>query len=246
MGTVKVQFKRSSEWKYIEPIVPASKALPDWYKNSKVTWGNGKPYENAEGGKSFKVCPAILDTLTQGYIVPLWADICVEPSGEFINGVSVPRFRWNPAMPDGESFMVGFPLGATEGMPMVEKSNLPVWKINSPWLLETPKGYSTLQLPPLNNRDSRFEVVSGIICTDEYPSYINIPFIWTAPPDYEGVLLKGTPFAQIIPFKREVFQQELGFITPEEAAEEEAKVAITNTSVHSGYSRFFRKISLSK
>jgi len=246
MDTVKVQFKRAANWKYIEPIVPASEALPDWYKNSKSTWGNGKPYESEEGGKSFKGCPAILDTLQQGYIIPLWADIYVEPSGEFINGVSVPRFLWNPAMPGGNSFMVTFPLGGTEGMPMVEKSNLPVYKVNSPWFLKTPKGYSTLQLPPLNNRDSRFEVVSGIVCTDEFPTYINIPFVWTAPPDYEGVLLKGTPFAQIIPFKREVFQQELGFITPEEEAEEEAQNNISSSSLKSGYKRFFHKTSRSK
>jgi hypothetical protein len=245
MDTVKVQFKRAAKWKYIEPIVPASEALPDWYKNSKLTWGHGKPYEDAEGGKSFKGCPAILDTLTQGYIVPLWADIYVEPSGEFMNGVSVPKFTWNPAYP-GESLMTGFPVGMTKGMPSVEKSNLPIFKVNSPWFLKTPKGYSTLQLPLLNNEDSRFEVVPGIICSDEYPMYINIPFVWTAPPDYEGVLLKGTPFTQIIPFKREVFQQELGFITPEEEAEYEAKNNVSSSSFKSGYKRFFRKISMSK
>ena len=88
--------------------------------------------------------------------------------------------------------------------------------------------------------------MSGIVCTDEFPTYINIPFVWTAPPDYEGVLLKGTPFAQIIPFKREVFQQELGFITPEEEAEEEAQNNISSSSLKSGYKRFFHKTSRSK
>jgi len=243
MDVVKIEFKRASKWKYIDPIVPASEALPDWYENAKLTWGDGKPYESRNGGKNFKTCPAIFDTLIQGYIVPLWADIYVEPSGEFINGVSIPRFIWKP---DGGEFMTMFPLGVSEDMPMVEKSNLPIWKLNSPWFLKTPKGYSTLQLPPLNDRDSRFEAVAGIICTDEYPTYINIPFMWTAPQDYEGVLLKGTPLAQIIPFKREVFQQEIGFITPEEEAEEEAKKNISVTSFWSGYQRFFRKIARSR
>ena len=212
MDTIQIDFKYLPDWADIEPIVPASNALPTWYKDAS-------PMVDTDSGAhgTFKSCPAILDSMMQGYILPLWADIWVEPSSQFINGKPIPSFSLT-SQRDMEWGMIRFhPVEMTQEMPSIASLDMPIsLKLDSPWMVRTPENYSMLYLPPLNNKDSRFEAVSGVVCTDEYVSFINLPLMWTAPPDYRGLIKKGTPLAQLIPFKREIFQQELGCITQEE------------------------------
>ena len=249
MKSVKIDFKRDPTWEYIEPIVPASEAIPDWFKNASRVLPNSKPYDGST--ITFKSCPAILDSLLQGYILPLWADIWVEPSGEEIDGMSIPSFHWSNYLGGGaygEPLITANYVGLSKGLLTVdEKSTAPMtWKLNSPWIIQTPKEYSLLVIPPLNNVDSRFEAVSGVICTDMFTSFLNIPFIWTAPPDYEGLIRQGTPLAQLIPFKREVFQQELGFITEDDMNREAACKHALGGVFRNAYTKLFRKTALSK
>jgi hypothetical protein len=54
----------------------------------------------------------------------------------------------------------------------------------------------------MNRVQPQFQVFSGIVDCDNYFNYINFPFIWTGG-DFHGVLDKGTPVIQAIPFKRD-------------------------------------------
>jgi len=240
MSVVKVEFKRPAKWKYIEPIVPAIHGLPKWYKDKNRDLPNARPYEIGYTG-TFKACPAIFDSMTQGYILPLWTDIYVEPAGELLNGTPVPQFYWREGVSSGEglTLMKAFDLEAIEGMPGADKTKLTAWKIDSPWLLNTPKGYSTLFVAPLNNKDAMFEAISGVIHTDVFSTFINISFIWTGPPDFKGVLKKGTPMVQMIPFKREEFEYELGFVSPEDEEERLACKKATGEVFAGGYRQIF-------
>ena len=75
----------------------------------------------------------------------------------------------------------------------------------NPWKIKTPKGYSCLFVPPLNNSDDRFSIIPGIVDTDTFPSEINFPIIINGDkyPVLETTIKKGTPYVQIIPFKRD-------------------------------------------
>jgi hypothetical protein len=75
----------------------------------------------------------------------------------------------------------------------------------NPWIIKTPKGYSCLFLPPLNNNDDRFSIIPGIVDTDTYNLEINFPFVINGDkyPQLNTVIKTGTPYVQIIPFKRE-------------------------------------------
>jgi hypothetical protein len=53
---------------------------------------------------------------------------------------------------------------------------------------------------PLNREDLPFHVTSGIIDSDVFFNAGNIPFFIKE--DFEGVIPKGTPIAQLIPIKR--------------------------------------------
>jgi hypothetical protein len=93
-----------------------------------------------------------------------------------------------------------------EGSPFIEKNkNLPFYKIMNPWKIKTPKGYSCLFVPPLNNSDDRFSIIPGIVDTDTFPNEINFPIVINGDkyPVLETLIKKGTPYVQVIPFKRD-------------------------------------------
>ena len=236
INTIKIEFNRPSEWKYIEPIVPALRALPQWYKDKNREMPNSLPYES--GQRTIKACPAIFDSMVQGYILPLWTDLYVKPTQNPENGAIMPDFFWGEEVngPSSSPLMTLFSSEATKGMPNAD--NLHSFKLHSPWILKTPKGYSTLFVAPFNNRDIMFEAISGVIHTDLFTTYINVPFIWTGPPDFTGVIKKGTPLVQMIPFKRDSFEHELGFISSEE---EQERIACEH-STGEGFGGLYRQL----
>ena len=95
---------------------------------------------------------------------------------------------------------------------MIEKNkNLPFYKFLNPFIIKTPPGYSCLFLSPMNNRDDRFEIIPGIVDTDTFEYEINFPFVINGDKyeTLETVIERGTPIAQIIPFKRESWEMEI-------------------------------------
>ena len=100
-------------------------------------------------------------------------------------------------------------LNQVEGSPLIEKNkNLPFYKIVNPWKIKTPKGYSCLFVSPLNNADDRFSIIPGIVDTDNHPLEINFPIVINGDkyPILETTIKKGTPYVQIIPFKKDSWE----------------------------------------
>ena len=81
-------------------------------------------------------------------------------------------------------------------------------KILNTWKIKTPKGYSCLFVPPLNNSDDRFSIIPGIVDTDTFPNEINFPIIINGDkyPILDTTIKKGTPYVQVIPFKRDCWK----------------------------------------
>ena len=104
-----------------------------------------------------------------------------------------------------------------EGSPLLKKNSkenkLPFYKILNPFHIKTPKGYSCLFIPPLNNKDDRFEIISGIVDTDIFQTEINFPFLVNTDkyPSLETTIQRGTPYVQVIPFKRDEWKFKLNF-----------------------------------
>ena len=72
--------------------------------------------------------------------------------------------------------------------------------------METPEGYSLLVINPLNRFDLPFLTTNGIIDSDMYTISGLIPFFLKD--NFVGLIPKGTPYAQVIPFKREDWKME--------------------------------------
>ena len=79
------------------------------------------------------------------------------------------------------------------------------WRMN--WYYETPPGYSVLITHPMNRFDLPFYTMSGIVESDIWGLPVFTAFFLQK--DFIGVIPKGTPIFQIIPFKRDDWEREV-------------------------------------
>jgi len=188
---------------------PIKLNIPEWYKK----------LEHTNLNRTIKGCMPFLDTLTSGYSLKMPQDLYVrhninnkdEKGVEFKDSFQTFGLHDQQQILAAKSINLnsGFDshsIKQVEGSPLLEKNkNLPFYKIVNPWKIKTPKGYSCLFVPPLNNADDRFSIIPGIVDTDNHPIEINFPIILNGDkyPVLETTLKKGTPYVQIIPFKRD-------------------------------------------
>jgi hypothetical protein len=194
---------------------PIKLNVPDWYKKLTHTHLN----------RTVKGCMPFLDTLTMGYLLytPISMTITHNVKNEqgvpdtyiavgdfFYDYVNIKRMNINTNEPQMH------PCSQLEGSPAIEKNkNLPFYKIINPWVIKTPPGYSCLFVPPLNNSDDRFSIIPGIVDTDKVKTHINFPIIINGDkyPTLQTTIEKGTPYVQIIPFKRDDWKMSVNKIT---------------------------------
>jgi hypothetical protein len=195
--------------------IPAKLNIPEWYKKLEHTFLN----------KTVKGCMPFLDSLTAGYLLKMPQDLYIRHNvdnknqkGEiFKDSFQSYGLHLMTSILEAKSINLNssidvHPVKQLEGSPIIEKNkNLPFYKIVNPWKIKTPKGYSCLFVPPLNNSDDRFSIISGIVDTDSHFVEINFPIVINGDkyPVLETTIKKGTPYVQIIPFKRDSWKMSL-------------------------------------
>jgi hypothetical protein len=199
MGVImsqKIEFIAESRYAYevCPRPYPATSAIPKWWKDEKPYSGtpdklNATKIElyQGESNATFKKCTPMLDALCFGYIIPLWADVQVG----FENGSQFIKWRVTEPVFEGHN---------AYGVEKPEGYGNQAFKFMNKWLPKLPKGYSLFITSPIGYPNSPFKALSGIIDYDKS----NHPLL---PPvflknDFEGILEKGTPMIQMIPFKR--------------------------------------------
>lgn len=183
---------------------PASKVTPKWYQEAEIylKYPDGKPMEYPNGGGrvlGFKSCPAILDFFTAGYMLKTPCDVNIEYKNQkYTVKIEDPQFKdFCDVRPGSQEFP--YPVGHSDTM-------FHFWPS---WAPELPKGYSAIYLSPVNHFDLPFTMVAGIIDNDQFNSPGLMPFFLKE--GFSGVIPAGTPFAQIIPFRREDWEMDLEF-----------------------------------
>ena len=225
----------------IEQPQPASKFIPDWYKNMESYIGKEKK-PNGSGGANvtIKRCMPVFDAITAGYIITLPADVYVSikeyetrdaETGKLIKDLPVEKkqhFEWSSLG------LVSFHIvEQAPEHPARKPHAYPKWM--NPWAIKTPKGYSVLFTQPMH-RESVFTILPGIVDTDTYTAPVNFPFV-VNDPNFEGLIPKGTPIAQVIPFKREDWQMEIG--SEKELIEQNSIVQKLKTKFFDRYKSMF-------
>lgn len=180
----------------LEQPKPASRLVPEWYKNTEsYINGEKKPMGKGETGATIKRCIPVFDAITAGYIIESPADVYVS------NKDGAQWFEWS------DLGLINFhPVEQASLHPLKKPFPYPKW-IN-PWSIATPKGYSTLFVQPFH-RESIFTILPGIVDTDQYTPPVNFPFVINDPA-FQGLIPKGTPIAQVIPFKRDSWTMQIG------------------------------------
>jgi len=198
---------------------PASQALPQWWKDAtpyikseKNPDGKKIIIENKYSNASFKKCTPMLDVLSSGYIVPLWSDVQIKIEN------NEPLITWRVSK-DVFQFHFGQQVEVPNGY---HKSQ---FKFLNQWMPQLPKGYSALITPCPGYPNNVFRPISGIIDYDKTTHPLITPGYIIK--DFEGILEKGTPMFQIIPFKRNNWKSKFSFL------EEGQSIINTDRDVHS-------------
>lgn len=166
---------------------PIKNHLPSWWKNGESVLSTGEP--------GMKACIPVLDVMISGYSLVTPFDIFVSKNDD-----GSTKIGWNAHAGLGD-FVGERPeeLGATIPRPAGHLSTHFVFK--GFWGMKVPKGYSLLVTHPFNRFDLPFTTMSALMDSDEFYAPGNIPFFLKE--DFVGIIPKGTPFAQLLPVKRE-------------------------------------------
>ncbi len=192
-------------WEVFPKPYPASKNIPDWFKNElpyhvseENPTGKKLIVKNGISNASFKKCVPMLDAINSGYIIPLWADVQVR------NIDNKTEITWRTKKEVFErhgpsSLRVEPPTGYTNF----------VFKYLNTWIPRTPKGYSVFVTAPIGHKNLPFYAIPAIIDSDT-SSLEMVPPMWLKN-DFEGIIEKGTPMIQVIPFKRDNWESNFNF-----------------------------------
>lgn len=191
-----IKFTNTNGFQDLEKPQPASVFIPDWFKNMESYIG-GKKTTNGSGNTegTIKRCIPVFDAITAGYIIVSPADVMVTLKD------GAQYFEWS-----NFNLIAFHPIEQAPEHPARKPYQYPKW--NNPWAIKTPKGYSTLFVQPLH-RESIFTILPGVVDTDIYTAPVNFPFVINDP-NFEGLIPKGTPIAQVIPIKRDAWKMEFG------------------------------------
>lgn len=182
--------------------VPAKKMLPDWFKSIPKYSTKNKKYEEMETmDLTIRACVPFFDTLRYGYLITLPTDVEVTRNNDGTANMKFYQYKMT-AQPITKR-MHNNPYGKEDihYLPEFEGYDKLQYNWAEFWGIKTPPGYSILSIHPLNRIDLPFYTLGGIINTDKWGVNGNHPFILKK--NWQGIIPKGTPIMQIIPFKRE-------------------------------------------
>lgn len=195
----------------IPPPVPAAQGIPDWLKSMPASaWSAISRREE----DTVKRCPPFIDAMTSGFLIPLVCDLRVDEDG----------ITWDNEIPAGSA--LEFPhspisfhdSGQVEGTPLFEPGRFMI-KFHNLWTVEAPEGYAVLFTHPFNRFDLPFTTLTGLVDCDLYTdNWVHFPAYWHNT-GFRGVVPKGTPVAQCIAVKREVWLAQKSAFTDEEVRE---------------------------
>lgn len=207
LDTQKAKFIVNRPWLNTESASkpgPAIKTIPDWYRDADrfaINPMTGKAWEMPNGGgkiPTWKACPAVYDIMGSGYMYKTPCDI------EFFEDANG-QIQVKVLDEKNKDFI-------QERMPMPQFKNpmgyhekhFAWW---ADWAVELPEGYSALYTQPFNRFELPFLTTSGIIDNDKVHLPGTMPFFIAK--GFTGTLPAGTPYAQILPFKRENWESEV-------------------------------------
>lgn len=171
--------------------------VPEWYRKHPSYHEKESFLKKGLSGATIKKCMPIFDSMTAGYMLYAPMDIHIDASNPEGISQTIPL----PVVSLKKDLFSTHAPEQFNGYPLGEGFHKHLLRINPLWFIKTPKGYSCLFTKPMHQPAQPFEAIPGIIDTD---SYISEGFLsFKVKSGFVGVIEKGTPLVQVIPFKRE-------------------------------------------
>lgn len=181
---------------------PAIQKIPDWVAKTPSYVGGKPTIDNfSDPNSTAKKCMPLFDAMTAGYFIPLHTDLWIEGNGTPNLDM---KWSWNTIQ-----LVEAHSSDRYEFYPIPEGYNKLAFKWINPWIIKTPPGWSCLFTHPMHYDDLPFRSMSAIVDTDKHPQFINLPFILKD--NFNGLIPKGVPLIQVIPFKRGDFISEFSY-----------------------------------
>jgi hypothetical protein len=210
---------------------PASKNIPQWYKKQPAYGGDEEQFlKKGASSSTVKRCMPIFDALNSGYLIYFPCDV-------YIDATDPEKISWS--IPE-KMKMIKRDLVSSHSPEQVshyprdeKKYHKEVFRILPFWSVGTESGYSCLFTHPIHRDGLPFQAFSAIIDTDQFISDGHLSMYIEK--DFKGVIERGTPLVQVIPFKREKYEMEM--VDPETSAKVIGKQRM---SVRSRFKNFYR------
>lgn len=198
---------------------PAINFIPNWFKAQKShTSEESKTHAWLKNtikpsfSPSIKKCIPMRESMTAGYIIPFPYDVAVkcildEQTGEPVIGIyaGIPKI--------GNLETIGrHELNQLNEYPLVKNKDfdaIKVFKFGNPWIIKTPPGVSCIFQHPQYQGYDKWEILSGVVDTDDYQNNILFPSLFRLKIGDEFVIRAGSPMAQVIPFERKSWAHEV-------------------------------------
>lgn len=228
MDTQKIKFVSNRPWLTDDSAskpAPIGKTIPEWYRQADRYARDPATGDYLEmpklGGKvpTWKACPAVYDVMGSGYTYRTPCDIeFVEDDAGDIHARVLDPGHPNFLLDRDPLHQFVVPAGYHD-------KHFAWW---ADWAVELPPGYSALYMHPVNRFELPFITTSGIVDNDKDHLPGAMPFFFLK--GISGIVPAGTPYAQILPFKREHWESEVDVSLS--AGDMQAKTRAVNAQFH--------------
>lgn len=205
---MKIEFK-CSDPSVIEhcPVVPMSESMPKWYKElpKYPEWASKCPMQRLlkQEFPTVKACQPVYDYMTSGYMIP-WS---YETMFKKVKSNDIYSFEYFSSYKEYIGCFADYQL------PELKTT---FFKVNQPWTIKTPKGYSCLYFQSFYDFEKRYSILPAIVDTD---TQHKISFVGYMLQD-EFKVMPNEPMVYVMPFKRDEFKYSIEQIMKDELGNE--------------------------
>lgn len=181
----------------LTPPVLANQVLPQWYKDLSRT----EILDNGLTGKTAKKCPAIQDTLSTGFVIPMWTRMQFATTKN-ANG-DITQQNWHLGIPvsTGEETSLHIDYHhpyQVKGMDLKSTVDNTILKMSLPYKIIVPEGYNIKYSDPFYHFRKDIRCLPGIVEADKW-GHVAFPFEIL---QENFVIEPGTPLMHCLVYKR--------------------------------------------
>jgi len=213
---------------------PTINFVPEWYRNQPGYYNNDRNTYNGTQLLTVKKCSAFFDSMSLGYMLLCPIDISIDTTVEppIFDIPSQYKMLYIPMIGHHSAEQIShYPINK-------ETETNFLLRINMVWVISTEKGTSCLFIDPQHKDKSPLKAISAVIDTDEF--YSDGLFSFTVEKGFKGIIKKGTPLVQVIPFKRDSWKHQINnnFDPVKDLRHQKYKI---RSVFNGGYKKYFWK-----